>query len=88
MKMPKYTIAITNLIKVEVKNPIKLPKAALRAVLKSALFSNSPTKAPTKGPIIMPPGIGDSKPIISPTLVPIIPALVPPNFLVPMAGIM
>jgi hypothetical protein len=80
-------IATTNLMNAEVKNPSKLPNAALRAVLESALFINSPAKAPTKAPIIKPPGIGVRSPMMSPTEVPIIPALVPPNFLVPRAGI-
>jgi len=79
--------ATTNLIKVEVKNPRKEPKAARRAVLESVLLINSPTNAPKKGPIMIPPGIGENNPTKSPRVVPIIPALDPPNFLVPMAGI-
>ena len=86
MNTPKYITVTTNLIKAEVRNPSKLPKAALSAVLESTLLMTSPKNAPTKGPIIMPPGIGAIKPIMSPTVVPIIPAFVPPNFLVPIAG--
>ena len=79
----------TNFKKVPVKNPIKEPNAALVAVFLSALFMSSPTKAPTKGQIIIPKGpkIGKNKATNKPIIVPNIPALVPPNFLVPTAGI-
>ena len=88
IKRPKYTIETISLIKADVKNPNKLPKAALKAIFVLALFKLSPTKAPTKGPKIIPPGIGDSIPKMSPTVVPIIPAFVPPNRFVPIAGMM
>ena len=74
------------MISVEVKKPIKDPKAAFVAVLVSDSFKSSPIRAPTKGPIMIPPGIGAIRPIISPIKVPIIPYLVPPNRLVPSAG--
>ena len=82
-------MATINFKKVPVKNPKKDPKAALVAVFLSALFSSSPTKAPTKGHIIIPngPSIGNIKATNNPTVVPITPAFVPPNFFVPMAGI-
>lgn len=67
--------------------PRKDPKAAFRAVSESALLNNSPIKAPKNGPMIIPPGTGDIIPIIKPNVVPIIPYLDPPNFLVPSAGI-
>lgn len=78
----------TNLRNVEVINPRNEPKAALSAVLESFLFSNSPISAPKNGPMIIPPGIGNMSPAIKPKVVPIMPNFDPPNFLVPMAGIM
>lgn len=80
-------IATINFINVPVKNPKKDPNAAFEAVSKSALLINSPTRAPKKGPIIIPPGIGAKIPMNKPIDVPIIPALVPPKRLVPIAGI-
>ena len=67
--------------------PRKEPKAAFPAVLESLRFINSPIKAPTKGPIKTAKGIGIKIPAIRPRLAPIIPFLLPPNFLVPIAGI-
>lgn len=78
-----------NFKKVPVKKPKNDPKAALVAVFLSALFNNSPTKAPVNGQTIIPKGprIGKNIATRSPMVVPIIPAFVPPNFLVPIAGI-
>lgn len=89
-KIPAKTMATTNFKKVPVMKPKKEPKAAFSAVLLSALLMISPTKAPIKGQIIMPnkPKIGKIKEIISPTVVPIIPVLLPPNRLVPAMGMM
>ena len=72
---------------VEAKNPKKLPKAAFSAFLELLLFNNSPINAPTNGPIMIPPAMGANNPTTKPIDVPIIPALVPPNRLVPMEGI-
>lgn len=66
--------------------PIKDPKAAFRADLELLLFMISPIKAPTKGPIITPKGIGAINPTTNPIVAPIIPALLPPKRLVPIAG--
>ena len=82
------TTATINFKKVPVTKPKKEPKAAFKAVLESALLDNSPKYAPTKGPIIIPNGIGAISPIIKPSVVPIIPDLLPPNLLVPIAGMM
>lgn len=88
--MPAKTMETTNFKKVPVMNPRKDPKAAFNAVLLSALLITSPTKAPINGQIIMPnnPKIGKIKEIMSPTVVPIIPALLPPKRFVPAIGIM
>ena len=80
-------MATINLINMEVKNPRNEPNAARSAVLESLLLSSSPINAPKNGPMIMPPGMGENNPTKSPIVVPIIPALDPPNFLVPSAGI-
>ena len=81
--------ATKNFIKVEAKKPIKEPKAALKAILELLLLNiNSPIKAPTNGPIKKPSGTGIKIPTINPTVVPMAPALLPPYFLVPAAGIM
>ena len=82
-------MATMNFKNVPVKKPRKEPKAAFVAVFLSALFNNSPTKAPTKGQIIIPKGprTGKNKATNKPMVVPVTPAFVPPNFLVPMAGI-
>lgn len=76
------------LIKLEARKPSKDPVAAFNArlwFLES--YINSPTKAPTKGPMITPKGMGAIIPTIKPILVPQIPYELPPNFLVPLAGI-
>jgi len=80
-------MATRNFINVEAKNPKNEPKAAFTALLNVLLFISSPTKAPKNGPIIIPPGMGASSPITNPIEVPIIPALLPPKRLVPIAGI-
>ncbi len=85
---PKKINEITNFIKVEVKKPKKAPKAALNACLLLVLLKTiSPISAPTKAPIRTPKGIGEIKPIISPIMVHIAPARLPPNFFAPIAGI-
>ena len=73
---------------VDAKNPKNEPNAAFNALVKSILWVSSPIKAPKKAPMINPKGIGLIKPIIKPSVVPIAPALLPPNFFVPMAGMM
>lgn len=87
--MPKYTQAVTKLIKVEAKNPKKDPVAARKAflVLLCLLNKISPKKAPKNGPMRKPKGIGAKIPTIRPMVVPIAAALLPPNRLVPAAGI-
>jgi len=80
-------MATTNFINVEAKNPKNEPKAALTALLKVLLLISSPISAPKKGPIMIPPGIGAISPTINPIEVPIIPARLPPNRFVPIAGI-
>ncbi len=87
IKIAKNINDTTSFIIDDVKNPIKLPKAAFSAVFAFVLFKSSPIKAPINNPNIIPAGIGDNNPKIRPIVVPIIPALVPPNFLVPIAGI-
>ena len=78
----------TNLINVDAKKPMIEPIAALKARFKLFLSnSNSPINAPTKGPIKKPKGIGVINPTTNPILVPQTPYLLPPNFLVPCAGI-
>ncbi len=78
---------VINLSPVENRNPIKDPSAALKA-LPESLLSNiiSPINAPTKGPIIIPKGGKKMSPTNNPIVVPYIPYLLPPNFLVPKAG--
>ena len=72
----------------EVKKPKKAPNAALKACFLSVLLKTiSPIRAPKNAPINIPNGIGENKPIMSPTTVPIAPERLPPNFLVPIAGI-
>ena len=75
-----------NFKSVEAINPINEPIAAFIALYKSFLWVNSPTSAPKKGPIMIPNGIGDKSPTTRPIIVPIMPALLPPNLLVPIAG--
>ena len=78
----------TNCIKLEAKKPIKEPVAAFRALLWSLeLFSISPINAPTNGPMINPKGMGAKMPTSKPIFVPQMPYALPPNFLVPFAGI-
>ena len=80
-------MATTNFINVEAKNPKNEPNAAFTALLNVLLLMSSPIRAPKKGPIIIPPGMGERSPTTNPIEVPIIPALLPPNRLVPIAGI-
>ena len=84
---PRKIIAIINFKNVEAIKPKKDPNAALVARLTSLSLVSSPAKAPKNGPMTIPPGTGDKIPTIRPIVVPIIPAFVPPNFLVPKAGI-
>ena len=83
--------ATTNLMNAEVKKPQQTSKSSFEGRFRIGfVYQLARINAPTKGPIIrIPPGIGARSPTMSPTeVVPIIPALVPPNFLVPSAGIM
>lgn len=75
-------------MKLEAKKPSNEPVAAFIArlwFLESYIIS--PIKAPTNGPIITPNGIGAMIPTINPIFVPQTPYELPPNFLVPRAGI-
>jgi hypothetical protein len=71
------------------KKPMNEPVALFKALPLSLLLTIiSPIKAPTKGPRIMlikPKGL-KIKPTNKPTVEPITPARVPPNFLVPQMG--
>ena len=82
-------IPIANFKRVPAKNPKNDPKPALTAVLVSDLLSNSPTIAPINGQITIPrkPITGKKMATNKPTVVPIMPFLLPPNFLAPIAGI-
>ena len=75
-------------MKVEPRKPINDPIAALKAAGPLLLLKTvSPMNAPTNGPMRMPKGIGAIIPTINPIVVPHMPALLPPNFLVPKTGI-
>ena len=63
------------------------PNAGFNDSLKDLLLVISPSKAPKNGPIIIPIGPRITKARISPTVVPICPDLVPPNFFTPNIGI-
>lgn len=81
-------MAVTkNSINVEANKPIKDPEAAFKAVRESTLFNISPIKAPRKGPIRIAKGTGIKIPATNPVVAPSIPALLPPRYLVPSAGI-
>jgi len=87
MKSTKNDRHTTNFIKELARNPSTEPVAAFTAVLESDLLKPiSPMSAPRKGPIKIPKGIGERIPIISPIVVPMAPALLPPKRLVPAAG--
>ena len=72
--------------KVDVRKPMNEPKAAFSASLESVLFKYSPINAPRKGPIMIPKGTGEITPIMKPIEVPMMPYLLPPKCLVPIAG--
>ncbi len=78
---------IKNLITLPAITPINEPKAGFNDSLKDLLLVISPSKAPKKGPIMIPIGPSITKAIIRPTVVPICPDLVPPNFFTPNIGI-
>ena len=80
-------MATINFRNEEAIKPRNEPKAALSALSISLRWIISPISAPKKGPIIIPKGIGDNKPTTRPIVVPIIPDRLPPNRLVPSAGI-
>ena len=88
IKIPKNTSEIVSFITVDAKKPKKDPNADFNACGPFVLLKTiSPIKAPKNGPIKIPNGIGESIPIINPNTAPTAPALLPPNFLVLMAGI-
>ena len=76
-----------NFIKLETRNPINDPQAEFSAFLVLLLLKIiSATNAPTKGPIKKPNGGKNNSPKINPIVAPQAPYLLPPYFLVPMAG--
>ncbi|GIS00001.1 MAG: hypothetical protein CM15mP102_08210 [Flavobacteriales bacterium] len=64
-----------------------IQKQVLIESLKGFFSDISPNNAPKKGPIIIPIGPKIIKATTKPTVVPIWPDLVPPNFFTPNIGI-
>ena len=72
-------------VTMEVKKPTNEPIPALMACFKSVfVINNSPITAPINGPSKIPITGITKGPIISPIVLPHIPAFVPPNFFTPM----
>lgn len=70
-------------------NPIRVPTEDLSAAFFCfGLLINSPKKVPTNDPIMMPKGPSEIRPNIRPRVDPMTPFRVPPNFFVPIIGMM
>ena len=67
--------------------PTNDPKAGFIESWKDFFADISPNNAPKNGPIIIPIGPKIIRATIKPTVVPIWPDLVPPNFFTPNIGI-
>ena len=86
--MPSIMTHKTTFIKVPVTNPRNDPVADFRAAVESCPPINSPINAPANGPMMIPQGPSQdvNTPMIKPILLPQLPYLVPPKYLVPMEG--